>query len=270
MHTIAVVNQKGGCGKTTTAVNLSASLALKGYRVLLVDLDPQGHATLGVGLDPSKLDDTLYDMMLKPERSLYEIIKPTMIPHLMIAPSNLFLSGVDIVLANRIKKEKVVEEIFSRIDGDFQFVIFDCAPSLNLLTVNALNYVKKVLIPIQAHYYAMEGVKQLFVTLQEVKKRLNPDLQILGMLLTMVDKRMKICSDVARGVREYFKERVFNTMIRSNVRLTEAPSAGQPVCLYDPHSIGAQDYENLAHEILYLELGLPLPEAPPALTAHSV
>ncbi len=265
MQTIAIANQKGGCGKTTTAVNLSASLALKGFKVLLVDLDPQGHATLGVGIDPSKLDESIYDILLKPERPLQEIVKWTEVRNLWIAPANILLSGADLELVSLIGREKVLEEAFSRLGDFYDFVIFDCAPSLSLLTVNALNYVKKVLIPIQAHYYAMEGMKQLFATIDQVKRRLNPDLRILGVLLTMVDLRTNICRDVVQGVRDYFKDKVFNSMVRLNVKLTEAPSAGKPISLYDPASLGAKDYDDLADEVLHRELGLALPsQAVPA------
>ena len=260
MKTIAIANQKGGCGKTTTAVNLSACLAQKGYKVLLVDLDPQAHATLGVGIDPYKLEESIYDIFIKSDRSIQEIVKWTDVKNLWTAPANILLSGADIELVNRMGREKVLEEMFSKISSFYDFVLIDCAPSLSLLTVNALNVAERILIPIQAHYYAMEGMKQLFNTVEEVKKRLNPELKILGILLTMVDNRTNICREVVRGVRDYFKDKVFKTEIHINVKLTEAPSAGKPISVYDPCSVGAKDYEDLASELLHRELGLPLGE----------
>jgi len=260
MTIIAIANQKGGCGKTTTAVNLAACLAQKEYKVLLVDLDPQAHATLGVGVDPYKIEESIYDILIKPDRPVKDIVRWTGVKNLWIAPSNILLSGADIELINRMGREKVLEEIFSKIGPSYDFVIIDCAPSLSLLTVNALNAAKKVLIPIQAHYYAMEGMKQLFSTIEEVKKRLNPELKILGILLTMVDSRTNICREVSRGVRDYFNDKVFKTEIHINVKLTEAPSAGKPISVYDPCSVGAKDYEDLANEVLYRERGIPIEE----------
>ncbi len=262
MRTIAIANQKGGCGKTTTAVNLSACLAQRGYKILLVDLDPQAHATLGVGLDPYKLEESVYDVLLKPDRTIQEIVRWTDVKNLWIAPSNILLSGADIELVNRMGRERVLEEIFSKTQDFYDFIVIDCAPSLSLLTVNAMNFVQKILIPIQAHYYAMEGMKQLFNTIEEVKRRLNPNLKILGILLTMVDNRTNICREVVRGVRDYFKEKVFESVIHINVKLTEAPSAGKPITVYDPCSLGAKDYEDLASEILSRELGIPAESVP--------
>lgn len=261
MHTIAIANQKGGCGKTTTAVSLSACLAARGYKVLLIDLDPQGHATLGLGIDANKLRLSIYDLLLKPDTPLHEVIKWTDVKNLWIAPANILLSGADLELINRMGREKVLEEALSRLDDFYDFVIIDCVPSLGILTVNALNYAKEVLIPIQAQYYALEGMKQLFLTIDQVKRRLNPELKILGVLLTMVDTRAAICNEVVEGIRDYFKDKVFKTVIQSSFELMEAPSAGQPITVYDPESQAAKEYQELAAEILNRKFHVALPDA---------
>lgn len=253
MKTIAIANQKGGCGKTTTAVSLSACLAQRNLRVLLIDLDPQAHATLGVGYDPTRLEESIYEIFLEPYRSLHEVIRGTDVKNLYLVPSSILLSSADIRFANIPNRERILESILLRLEDHFDFAIIDCAPALNLLTVNALNASQKVLIPVQAHYYAMEGMKQLFYTMDEVRNRLNPAISILGILVTMVDDRVSICRDVVKGLRDYFTRQVFETVIHQNASLTEAPSAGLPINLYDPGSLGAKEYEQLTNEILALE-----------------
>lgn len=255
MNIIAIANQKGGCGKTTTSVNLSACLAQRGYKVLLIDMDPQAHATLGLGVDPYQLKESIYDVLVNANRFIHEVTLKTSIPNLFIAPSHILLSGADLDLNNVVGREGVLKDILKKMDSSYEYVLIDCSPSLNIVTVNALTAAHHILIPIQAQYYAMEGMKQLFNTIDIVRRHLNERLKILGILLTMYDGRTKICRDVARGIREYFKEKVFQTTINVNVKLTEAPSAGQPITIYDPCSAGARDYEQLTTEVLNILAG---------------
>ena len=240
MITIAIANQKGGCGKTTTAVNLSACLAELGFKVLLLDLDPQAHATIGVGIEPSELKESVYEVLTAGAK-INTVLKHTLFANLDIIPSNILLSGTDIDLVNVIGREGVLRDAVHEAKPDHDFCIIDCSPSLSVLTVNALVTSQFILIPIQTHYYAMEGMKQLFSTIDIVKRRINRDLKVLGILPTFLDRRTNISKEVLEGVREYFKERVFQTPIHSNVKLTEAPSAGEPVTVYDTHSSGASD-----------------------------
>ncbi len=249
MITIAIANQKGGCGKTTTAVNLSACLAEAGYKALLLDLDPQAHATLGVGVEPSELKESVYEVLTTGAK-IKNVLLHTRFANLDIIPSNILLSGTDLDLVNVIGREGVLKDALAEAHLDHDFCVIDCSPSLSVLTVNALVASGFILIPIQTHYYAMEGMKQLFGTIDIVKRRINRDLKVLGILPTFLDRRTNISKEVLEGVREYFKERVFQTQIHSNVKLTEAPSAGEPVIFYDPHSSGANDYRALTQEIL--------------------
>lgn len=252
MAVIAIANQKGGCGKTTTAVNLSACLASRGIKTLVMDLDPQAHATIGLGIQPDTLERTIYDVLVASRINLNQIILPTKMQNLFIAPSNILLSGADIDLVSVIGRENVLKDQLAVLNGDYEYVIIDCSPSLSILTVNALTAADEVLIPIQTHYYAMEGMKQLFTTIDLVKKRLNHRLEVLGILPTMYDLRTNISKDVLEGIRDYFKEKVFQSVIHVNTKLTEAPSAGEPIITYDPKSMGAKDYSLLTEEVLTL------------------
>ena len=251
MRTIAVTNQKGGCGKTTTAVNLAAALALKGYRTLIVDLDPQGHATLGLGLIPENIEKTIYDVLASPDVMLSHILQPTNIDRLMVAPCNVLLSGVESQLTEIHDREFVLRNRFAAVEPYFDYCIIDCSPSLSLLTLNALVAATDVIVPVQTHYYAIEGLKQVLETLDIIQARFNPGLKVSGILLTLAERRTLLSQDVQRQMREYFSELVFQTVIHRSVRLAEAPSAGQSVITYDPKCLGAIEYNQLAEEICH-------------------
>ncbi len=251
MSIIAIVNQKGGCGKTTTAINLSASLNRRGNKVLLIDLDAQAHASLGLGIESHNSDKTIYEVLTnRGEFKISDVIRNTPLSGLDIVPSNILLSGAEVDLVNVIGRESILRECLNEIKVSYDYIFIDCSPSLSLLAVNALASADSVLIPLQTHYYALEGMKQLFNTVDIVKKRINSELCILGILLTFFDRRTNISKEILRGVRDYFKEKVFKTVININVKLTEAPSAGKPVISYAPNSRGAHDYMELADEVI--------------------
>lgn len=250
---IAICNQKGGVGKTTTAVNLSAFFALEGKKTLLIDADPQGNATSGVGIDKNALEYTIYHALLE-KTKIEDILKPTGINNLSILPSNLNLIGAEVELVGAIGREFKLKNTLDPSKDTFDLIIIDSPPSLGLLTVNALTACDSVLIPIQCEYYALEGLGQLTRTLEVVRKNLNPFLQIEGVLLTMADYRTKLTSEVIDEARNYFKQKVYQTVIPRNIRLTEAPSFGKPIALYDMKSIGAQKYQQLAREVLGYKL----------------
>lgn len=252
-RTTAVVNQKGGVGKTTTAVSLAAVLALDGRRVLLVDADPQGNATSGLGIDRRQLEVCLYDV-LAGDLPLAEIVVPTRWPLLKVAPATLNLAGLEVELAARPEgagwRERRLQNALASVADDFDVVLIDSAPSLGLLTLNSLVAADGVLIPVQAEYYALEGLSQLLNTVQSVQRRLNPRLDLDGVVLTMYDPRTNLARQVAHEVRSFFGSRAFNAVIPRNIRLSEAPSFGEPVSIFAPESAGARAYAELAKEFV--------------------
>ena len=246
---IAIANQKGGVGKTTTAVNLAASLAAAEKRTLLIDMDPQANACSGLGVDKTAVISTIYNVLIG-EKSALEVLHKTALKHLDVLPSNTNLIGAEIELIDKEDREKQLKFAIADLVKDYQFVIIDCPPSLSLLTVNALFAANSVLVPLQCEFYAMEGLGQLMETIRLVQQELNPQLEINGILLTMFDGRNNLCHQVSDEIRAHFGDKVFHAVIPRNVRLSEAPSYGQPALLYDIASRGAQAYMNLAQEVL--------------------
>ena len=246
---IAVANQKGGVGKTTTAINLSASLAKLGAKVLLIDTDPQGNATSGVGLPKKDVKVCIYNALID-ELPLKNIILKTSWDNLSVVPATIQLAGAEIELVSMVSREDKLKRAIAPVKDDYHFVIIDCPPSLGLLTLNALNAANGVLIPIQCEYYALEGLGQLMNTITLVRKHLNAELRIEGVVLTMYDTRTNLSEQVAEEVRNYFKQYVYSTVIPRNVRLSEAPSYGQHILEYDPRSRGAELHLALAREVI--------------------
>jgi len=246
---VAVANQKGGVGKTTTAVNLSACLAVQGKKTLLVDLDPQGNSTSGLGVDKSQVKASTYECIIGKE-TIASAVQDTMLDGLSLVPSSMNLAGAEIELVSMIARETVLRRALEEVRGEYDYLLIDCPPSLGLLTLNALTAADRVLVPIQCEFYALEGLSQLMRTVQLVRQSLNPRLEVEGVVLTMYDARTNLSNQVADEVRRYFSERVYQTVIPRNVRLSEAPSYGLPVILYDPACSGAEAYRKLAREFI--------------------
>ena len=255
MKVICIFNQKGGVGKTTTTINLCANLAIKGHKVLIIDIDPQGNTTSGLGVDKNTLNNSIYDVLITDTKISEAIIQTEIIENLFLLPSTKELSGAEVELISLKNREGILKSKLSEINSEFDYIFIDCPPSLGILTVNALSAADSVLIPIQCEFYALEGVGQLYNTIQLVKKSLNKNISIEGVLMTMHDSRNNLCNEVVSEVKKHFSDKVFNTMIPRNIRLAESPSFGLPINLYDDKCKGAEAYGKFTDEFLIKQKG---------------
>ncbi|MBP9920657.1 ParA family protein [Proteiniclasticum ruminis] len=255
MKIVSIFNQKGGVGKTTTNINLAAYIALQGHKVLVIDIDPQGNSSSGLGVDKDNIENTTYELLVGETDINDTVISLENIENLKIIPSNMNLAGADLELSYMENRESILKTKLGLLEESFDFIIIDCPPSLGLLTINALTASDSVLIPMQCEYYALEGISQLVKTIQKVKKGLNKNLEIEGVVLTMFDPRRNLQIQVAEELKSYFGELVYESSIPRNIRLAESPSFGMPIALYDPRAKGAEAYEDLANEFLRKQKG---------------
>jgi chromosome partitioning protein len=249
-RTIALANQKGGCGKTTTCVNLGASLSSEGYSVLIIDLDPQANATIHLGIDIHKLTNSIYDILIGGQTNISSIILNTPVKRLKITPSHINLSGAEIELVNTIGRERVLKEAILPIKDNYDYILIDCPPSLGLLTLNGLTTADEVIIPLQTEFFALEGMDKLLKTIQIVKEKLNHNLKITAIVPTLFSKNTRLAQEALKKIAVHFKDKITGTVIRRNIKLAEAPSHGLPITLYAPSSYGAVDYKRLALEVI--------------------